>query len=64
MSEPVCADVFVDDDGILENDENFLVILSTNDRAVTITTSISNVDILNDDRKYLLSAIMVSRFKN
>ena len=51
MSQPVCADILVEDDGVLENNENFLVILSTNDRAVTITSSICNVDIINDDRK-------------
>ena len=51
MSQPVCADIPVEDDGILEDNENFLVILSTNDRAITITSSICNVDIINDDRK-------------
>ena len=51
MSQPVCVDILIEDDGVLESDENFLVILSTTDRAVTITSSICNVDIINDDRE-------------
>lgn len=51
VSQPVCVDILVADDGILENNENFLVLLSSSDRAVTITSSISNVNIINDDRK-------------
>ena len=51
VSQPVCADILVVDDGILENNENFLVILDSSDRAVTIATSISTINIINDDRK-------------
>lgn len=51
ISQPVCADILVMNDGILENNESFLVILSSLDRAVTIATSISTVNIINDDSK-------------
>ena len=50
-SQPACTNISIVDDGILETNENFLVILSCSDRAVTIASSISTVNIINNDRK-------------
>ena len=45
-----CSEIQIFEDGILEREEDFLVILSNSDRAV-VTNSISTVNIINDDRK-------------
>ena len=50
-SVPQCRQIQIEDDSILENTENFQVILDTSDRAVEIDSSTATVNILDNDRK-------------
>lgn len=51
VSQPQCADIQLVDDNVLENDENFFVILSSLDSAVLTNPSTATVTINNDDGK-------------
>lgn len=57
-SQEVCTNILITEDGILESQEDFSVILSSSDRAVVTTSSTSTVTIINDDRK--LEVLLVS----
>ena len=48
-----CADIQLVDDSILENDEIFLVSLSSSDSAVLTSPNTTSVTINNDDSKLL-----------
>ena len=50
-TQPQCADIQLVDDSILENDETFLVILSSSDSVVMINPNTATVTISNDDGK-------------
>ena len=49
MIGPQCQSIFITDDSILENDEVFVVALSTTDQDVILNPSISTVVIFDDD---------------
>ena len=48
---PQCGNITTEADDILENTENFQVILSTSDTAVTANPRTAAISILDDDRK-------------
>ena len=49
MTGPQCQSVSITNDSILENDEVFVVVLSTTDQDVILNPSITSVTILDDD---------------
>ena len=49
MTGPQCQSISITDDSILENDEVFVVALSTTDQDVILNPSITSVTILDDD---------------
>ena len=51
-SEPLCNNIQLENDDILESDESFFVILSSSDRAVTLEPNNATVIINNDDSKW------------
>lgn len=53
--QPVCGSVQLVNDSILENDESFIVVLSSSDHAAILDPITAIVNIINDDRKPLNS---------
>ena len=49
MTGPQCRSISITDDSILENDEVFVLALSTTDQDVNLNPSITSVTILDDD---------------
>ena len=49
MTGPQCQSISVTDDSILENNEMFVVALSTTDQDVILSPSTTSVTILDDD---------------
>ena len=49
MTGPQCQSISITDDFFLENDEVFVVALSTTDQDVILNPSITSVTILDDD---------------
>ena len=47
--QPQCIDIAITNDNVLENDENFVLQLSTEDTAVDLSPSSTTVTITNDD---------------
>lgn len=56
-SVPQCDDILIIPDNILENTENFQVLLSTTDTAVAIDPNRATVSIFDNDSKYIKSNI-------
>ena len=54
-----CATIMVRSDTILEEDENFSVVLTTTDPDVTINPNTTVVTLTNDDSKYLCLTSLV-----
>ena len=52
-SQPQCVDIQLVDDSVLENNETFLVTLSSSDSAVLTNPNAATVTINNDDGKML-----------
>ena len=48
---PQCGVVLIEDDSVLESTENFLVILTVDDRAVSLSSTVATISILDNDRK-------------
>ena len=53
MTGPQCQSVSITDDSILENNEVFMVALSTTDRDIVLSPSTTSVTIVNDDGNLL-----------
>lgn len=51
-NSPQCEDVTTEADNVLENTENFEVILSSSDTAVITDLSIATISILDDDSEW------------
>ena len=49
MTGPQCQSISITDDSILENDEVFMVALSTTDQDIILSPSTTSVTIVNDD---------------
>lgn len=50
-----CVDIAINQDGVFESSETFMVSLSTSDNAVTLTTSSINVIILDFDEGIIMT---------
>ena len=48
-----CTNITIMDDEFLEDSETFSVELNTTDSGVTISTSVANVTIMDNDSKYI-----------
>ena len=59
MTGPQCQSISITDDSILENDEVFVVALSTTDVDVVLRPRTTSVIIVNDDGISLLNIIIV-----
>ena len=62
-TQPQCADIQLVDDSILENDETFIVILSSSDSVAMINPNTATVTISNNDGKLdilLLTEVLLS----
>ena len=54
MTGPQCQSISITDDSILENDEEFIVAMSTTDQDIILSPSTTSVTIVNDDGNLLM----------